>query len=222
MHHPARYSSHPSRSAAHLILEALASGSFPMAQDRFSHEIYLVEPKVRAVLPLNNFHVPKKLQRAMRRDVFEVRCDRDFDQMIHLCASRSPTWINRPIINAYSILHEQGHAHSVECWQNEQLVGGLYGIALGAAFFGESMVSRQRDASKIALVHLAARLIAGRFTLLDAQFMTEHLRQFGAKDINAASFKTRLAHAQKLKADFYRLPDRLSGVRALQEIGQMS
>ncbi len=213
---------HPSQQAAELILEALASGSFPMAEDRFSREVYLVEPKVRAILPLNHFHTPKRLRRTIRSDPFEIRIDHDFNQMIHACAARSPTWINRLITDAYNVLHEQGHAHSIECWQNGKLVGGIYGVALGAAFFGESMFSRQRDASKVALVHLAARLVAGRFTLFDAQFMTNHLRQFGAQDISASDFKIRLAHAQRLEADFHRLPTLVSGVGALQEIGQIS
>ncbi len=213
---------HPAQQTADLILDALAKGAFPMAEDRFSHEIYLVEPKIRAILPLNHFHIPKKLRRAVRNDLYEVRIDCAFDKIIHACAARTPTWINRPIIDAYNILHRQGHAHSVECWHDGELVGGLYGVALGAAFFGESMVSRMRDASKIALVHLAARLAAGRFTLLDAQFITNHLRQFGAKEISAASFKTRLAHALQLKADFSQLPDQVPGAAALQAIGQMS
>ena len=213
---------HPAEQTAEQILNALAKGVFPMAEDRFTHEIYLVEPKMRAVLPLNHFHIPKKLRRAVRSDLFDARIDCAFDRIIHACAARTPTWINRPIIDAYKILHQQGHAHSVECWQNGELVGGLYGVALGAAFFGESMVSRRRDASKVALVHLAARLAAGRFTLLDAQFITNHLRQFGAKEISASNFKVRLAHAQKLKADFHELPDHVPGALALQAIGQIS
>jgi leucyl/phenylalanyl-tRNA--protein transferase len=159
------------------------------------------------VIPLAGFHVSRRLARTVRAEPFEVRVDTAFHQVVLECAAAGPgrteTWINRPIERLYLQLHQLGQAHSVECWQDGQLVGGLYGVSLRGAFFGESMFSRRTDASKVALVHLVARLIAGGFVLLDAQFMTEHLRQFGAEEIARADYHRRLAAALEVEADFY-------------------
>ena len=210
------------QAGARQVLEVLASGAFPMGADRFAREVHIIAPNMRAIIPLADFRVPKRLAKTARRDPFEVRINHDFSRIIRSCAARQPTWINQKIIDAYEGLHRLGHAHSVECWQGGALCGGLYGVALGAVFFGESMFSRQRDASKIALIHLAARLCGGRFRLLDVQFMTSHLQQFGAIEISAAQFKERLMIAKNLNADFHALPPQLDGARALQEIGHIS
>ncbi len=211
---------------AQQILEILASGSFPMAEGRFVNELHIITPKTRTILPLYDFHCPRRLARKVARtgepDNFEVRINYNFDEVIKRCAARSTTWINQQIIDGYNGLHRLGYAHSVEVWSNNHLVGGLYGVALGGAFFGESMFSQMRDASKVALVHLVARLRAGNFRLLDTQFMTSHLRQFGAVEVFDAQFKERLTLAKNVSADFFALPSHLSGVRALQEIGQIS
>ncbi len=193
------------------ILWALARGSFPMAEARQAREFHFIEPPMRAVVPLDRFHIPVRLRRTIRRAPFAVRIDHDFAGVVAACAApgrgRETTWINRQIHDAYCLLHAQGHAHSVECRLDGVLAGGLYGVAVGGAFFGESMFTRLRDAGKIALVYLAARLIAGGFRLFDAQFLTEHLRQFGAEEIPAALFRRRLREARAVEADFYSLPD---------------
>src|SRR5689334_17362943 len=178
-----------------------------MADAREDARVFLIDPERRGVIPLKGFHVPSRLARTVRRDPFEMRVDTAFHQVVLACAASGPgrteTWINRPIERLYLQLHELGHAHSVECWLEEELVGGLYGVSLRGAFFGESMFSRRRDASKVALVHLAARLIAGGYRLLDAQFMTEHLSQFGAEEIGRIAYHRRLAQALEVDADFY-------------------
>lgn len=208
------------------LLAVLESGAFPMAEDRFAHEVHIIEPKTRAIIPLHPFHCPKRLAKIVRQNLFQIRIDYDFDKIIRRCANRQPTWINQQIIAAYSGLHRLGYAHSVECWQNEKLVGGLYGVATGGVFFGESMFSQIPNASKVALVHLATRLIAGGFTLLDVQFMTSHLRQFGAIEIPTSNFKIILERAKKIAADFFALPrnmpPHLSAILSAQEIGQIS
>ncbi|OHC98578.1 MAG: leucyl/phenylalanyl-tRNA--protein transferase, partial [Sphingomonadales bacterium GWF1_63_6] len=170
-----------------ILLQAYSIGVFPMADDRDAAEVYWVEPKQRAILPLDGFHLSKSLAKTIRRDQFRVTANRAFPAILALCAQPAPdrpsTWINRAIEGAYRHLHAIGYAHSVEVWEGEELVGGLYGVALGQAFFGESMVSRRTDASKVALAWLVARLRFGGFTLLDCQFMTEHLRSLGAVEI---------------------------------------
>jgi leucyl/phenylalanyl-tRNA--protein transferase len=170
-----------------LLLRAYACGIFPMADHADDPTLYWVEPKMRGVLPLDSFHLPRRLARTVRSDVFEVRVDTDFDAVIAACAAprdgRQETWINTPIRRLYGELFRSGHVHTVECWREGRLAGGLYGVKLGAAFFGESMFSEERDASKVALVHLVARLKRGGFKLLDAQFLTAHLAQFGAIEV---------------------------------------
>lgn len=189
-----------------LILRAYAAGVFPMAQRRDSGEILFVSPKQRGVIPLDGFHVSRRLARTVRSDHFAVRVDTAFDDVITECAAPGPgrdeSWINREIHDLYCALHREGHAHSVECWRDSRLVGGLYGVQLGAAFFGESMFSLERDASKVALVHLVARLKRGGFCLLDAQFLTEHLAQFGALAIPREAYLELLNAAVARGADF--------------------
>lgn len=209
------------------LLECYRRGVFPMAEARDDDRLFLVDPERRGILPLENFHVPHRLARYVRKDPFAITIDRSFSLVMRCCAQPAPgredTWINGPIFELYATLHSQGYAHSVEVWDDHHdLVGGLYGVALGGAFFGESMFSTARDASKIALVHLAARLIHGGFTLLDAQFWTAHLSQFGALEIPRADFKARLDRALARKADFKRMPEGLSGAQLLQSITHTS
>jgi len=189
------------------LLDCYARGVFPMADAREDARVFLIDPERRGVIPLDRFHVSRRLARTVRGDPFEVRFDTAFHQVVLECAASGPgrteTWINRPIEALYLELHALRRAHSVECWQDGELVGGLYGVSLRGAFFGESMFSRRRDASKVALVHLVARLIAGGFVLLDAQFMTDHLSQFGAEEIGRAAYHRRLAKALTVEADFY-------------------
>ena len=181
---------------ADALLRAYAYGVFPMAESRDDPQLYWIDPERRGILPLDGFHVPKRLRRRVRAGVFDVRIDTAFREVMLGCAATAPdrdgTWINDRIVSLYCELHERGHAHSVECWRDGALVGGLYGVSIGAAFFGESMFSRERDASKIALVHLAARLAYGGFTLLDAQFPNPHLVQFGALELSRAKFRKAL------------------------------
>jgi leucyl/phenylalanyl-tRNA--protein transferase len=197
------------------LLACYARGVFPMADAREDRQVFLIDPERRGVIPLERFHVSRRLARTVRGDPFEVRTDTAFSRVVSECAASGPgrteTWINYPIERLYGRLHEMGCAHSVECWQDGRLVGGLYGVALKGAFFGESMFSRTREASKVALVHLVARLIAGGFTLLDAQFMTEHLRQFGAEEISRAEYHRRLKRALAVGADFYALGSGAAG-----------
>tara|TARA_R110000868_G_scaffold337475_1_gene598368 strand:+ start:4111 stop:4860 length:750 start_codon:yes stop_codon:yes gene_type:complete len=175
-----------------ILLQAYSIGVFPMADDRDAAEVYWVEPKQRAILPLDGFHLSRSLAKTLRRDPFRVTANRAFPDLLALCAQAAPdrpsTWINREIESAYRHLHAIGYAHSVEVWEGEQLVGGLYGVALGRAFFGESMVSRRTDASKVALAWLVARLRFGGFTLLDCQFMTDHLHSMGAVEISQRDY----------------------------------
>jgi leucyl/phenylalanyl-tRNA--protein transferase len=189
------------------LLACYASGVFPMADDRDDEEMFLVDPQRRGVVPLDRFHVSRRLARTVRAGSFDIRVDSAFQHVVQACAAetaeRAETWISRPIEQLYLDLHRMGHAHSVECWRDGALAGGLYGVSLQAAFFGESMFSRVRDASKVALVHLVARLIAGGFRLLDAQFMTGHLTQFGAEEISRAEYHRRLSRAMAASADFY-------------------
>ncbi|NQW01955.1 MAG: leucyl/phenylalanyl-tRNA--protein transferase [Rhodospirillales bacterium] len=189
-----------------LLLRAYATGIFPMAENQDDPHVHWVEPEQRGILPLDKFHVPKSLKKVVRKATFEVHCDRDFVQVLDLCAARAEgreqTWINRKIRNAVIALHAMGYAHSVECWRDNRLVGGLYGIALGAAFFGESMFSLETNASKVALVHLVARLRLGGFQLLDTQFVTDHLSQFGTVEIPSAAYLELLDEALKYPGIF--------------------
>jgi len=178
-----------------LIIRAYAAGIFPMAERRDDPGVFWVDPRQRGVLSLERFHIPKRLRRTLRSGGFAITVNKAFEAVIEKCAERPETWINHVIERAYTELHHKGFAHSVECWKNGKLCGGLYGIALGAAFFGESMFSTMRDASKVALVHLVARLRLGRFRLLDTQFVTEHLRQFGAAEIPCRHYLEKLEAA---------------------------
>ena len=179
-----------------------------MGERRDDPKLYWLDPRLRAVLPLDGFHLPHRLARTIRAGRLEVSADTAFADIVRACAEPRPghpeSWINEPIVELYSELHRRGHAHSVECRIEGQLVGGLYGVSVGAAFFGESMFSRERDASKVALVHLVARLIKGGFRLLDCQFMTEHLRSFGAIEIPREEFRILLADAIDRPASFQR------------------
>lgn len=189
-----------------LLLRAYSAGIFPMAESRDDPGIFWVDPQVRGVMPLETFHVPRRLKKTIRSGVFEVRCDTAFAEVLKLCGesrdNRPETWINPLIENAVIKLFNMGFAHSVETWRDGKLVGGLYGIALGGAFFGESMFSRYRDASKVALVHLVARLRLGGFRLLDVQFITDHLLQFGALEIPARQYLEYLNEALQVQGAF--------------------
>lgn len=188
------------------LMACYRAGLFPMADAREDERVFLVDPPLRGIIPLEAFHLPRRLARTLRAGRFEIRIDTAFPQVIAACAaprpSRPDTWINQTIADLCLTLHARGLAHSVETWRDETLVGGLYGVALGGAFFGESMFSIETDASKAALAHLVARLIAGGFTLLDTQFITDHLRRFGAVEIPKAEYRRRLAAALKVKARF--------------------
>jgi len=170
-----------------ILLRAYSAGLFPMADSADDPELFWVEPEIRGIIPLNDFHVSKSLAKAMRKKPFNIRFDTAFEAVMAGCAAEAPdrpsTWINATIRKLYTELHQIGHAHSVEAWEGDELVGGLYGVSLGAAFFGESMFSRRTNASKICLVHLVERLRAGGFVLLDTQFTTDHLKTFGAIDV---------------------------------------
>jgi leucyl/phenylalanyl-tRNA--protein transferase len=208
-----------------VLLKAYAVGIFPMAESADDPGLFWIEPEERGIIPLDSFHLPKRLRRTVASDKFEVRVDHDFVATLDACAEategRPKTWINARIRKLYGELHDMGAAHSVEAWRDGKLVGGLYGVELGAAFFGESMFSRERDASKVALVHLVARLKAGGFRLLDTQFTTDHLRQFGAIDVPRQDYQALLEEAIAADADFYFLGGATSDV-ILQSVSQTS
>lgn len=201
------------------LLACYARGVFPMAEARDDPRVFLVEPDQRGVILLNRFHIPTRLRRTVRGEPFHVRADTAFAAVLDACAASAPgredTWINDPIRRLYLELHARGQAHSLECWQDEVLVGGLYGVTLGGAFFGESMFSRVRDASKVALVHLVARLRLGGWGLLDAQFLTEHLSQFGAVETPQAAYLRLLRPALRLTPDTSALTAPLTGAEAV-------
>src|ERR1700733_306047 len=209
-----------------VLLRAYACGIFPMAESADDPSLFWVEPEMRGVIPLDTFHIASRLSRTVRADAFTVTVDKAFKAVIAGCAApqagRNDTWINQRIRDLYIGLHGLGHAHSVEVWQDDDLVGGLYGVNLGRAFFGESMFHHARDASKVALVHLVARLIAGGFELLDTQYVTEHLRSFGAIEVPRRRYTALLDKAIAGTADFARLPlDRpISGAEALGIIAE--
>jgi leucyl/phenylalanyl-tRNA--protein transferase len=187
-----------------MLLQAYGIGMFPMARSRDDPRLIWLSPKQRGILPLDAFHLPRRLLRTVRSDLFEVTCDQDFPGVIAGCAtpapSREDTWINSEIVRLFGELFSVGHVHTVECRVHGQLVGGLYGVSLGGAFFGESMFSFATDASKVALVHLVARLRLGGFVLLDTQFITGHLMRFGAREIPRDDYKARLADALEIPA----------------------
>ena len=202
-----------------LLLQAYAVGVFPMAEGRNDPRLFFVDPDRRGVIPLERFHVSRSLRRTVLKRRFEVTCDRDFTGTLEGCAAvtarRPDTWINAEIFRLFVILHQRGHAHSIEVRRDGQLVGGLYGLRLGGAFFGESMFSRETDASKVALVHLVARLRAGGFTLLDSQFITSHLQRFGAVEIPRDDYRDRLQQAIATPAQFVPAADDWPAVLAL-------
>jgi leucyl/phenylalanyl-tRNA--protein transferase len=208
------------------LIACYRRGVFPMADARHDARVFLVDPARRGVLPLRRFHVSRRLARTVRQDRFDIRIDTAFAEVVDGCAApragRLETWINGPIQALCDELFARGLAHSVEAWRDGRLVGGLYGVALGGAFFGESMFSAERDASKVALAHLVARLIVGGFRLLDTQFITEHLALFGAEEISRAEYGKRLAAALPANADFGRIGAQVAGVEAMQAISQAS
>jgi len=214
------------------LITCYRRGVFPMAEAADDPRVFLIDPEERGVFPLDRFHVPRRLARTVRQDPFEVRLDTAFDRVVAACAEAAPdreeTWINATIRRLYQELFARGLAHTVECWRDGELAGGLYGVSLGGAFFGESMFSAARDASKVALVHLVGRLIAGGYRLLDTQFITDHLAQFGAEEIPRAEYRRRLAEALEVEGDFYRLPTApateagSAGEGVLQAISQRS
>ncbi|MCE9520827.1 MAG: leucyl/phenylalanyl-tRNA--protein transferase [Alphaproteobacteria bacterium] len=189
------------------LLTAYSRGIFPMAEERDDEDVFWLDPERRGILPLNTFRVPSRLARSIRASLFRMTVDTAFAAVMAACADPAPqrakTWINPLIERSYANLYALGHAHSVEVWDGPDLVGGLYGVSIGAAFFGESMFSRKRDVSKMALVHLVARLKAGGFTLLDTQFVTEHLKQFGAVEIERERYRRLLKDAVDSTANFY-------------------
>jgi len=188
------------------LLNLYANGVFPMAEARDSDDVFIVNPEVRGIIPLDGLKISKSLAKVVRAGVFDVRVNTAFSDVVSACAASTPgredTWINPGIEYLYAELHKMGRAHSVECWQNNELVGGLYGVHLGGAFFGESMFSQRTDASKVALVHLIGRLNAGGFKLLDTQFITPHLLTLGAVEISRDEYQMRLKNALALGGEF--------------------
>ena len=209
-----------------IVLKAYAAGIFPMSDGRDEKEIFWVDPERRGILPLENFHLPRRLHRIVRNEQFQVRTNTHFEEVVEACAEptsgRWTTWINHEIQDIFLGLHERGFAHSLETWTNDELVGGLYGIALGGAFFGESMFSRQNNASKVALVHLVGRLKLGGYKLLDTQLVTKHLHQFGGVEISRETYHSQLAAALSLAGDFNSIGTSLTSAVVLQSITQTS
>lgn len=189
-----------------LLLHAYSVGVFPMAEHREDDEIFWVDPKRRGIFPIENFHISRSLAKTIRKEQFVISVNRAFAQVVEACADRDETWINSEIFARYQDLHAMGHAHSLEVWDQDILVGGVYGVSLGAGFFGESMFSRRRDASKIALAYLMDRLTQGEFCLCDTQFLTSHLASLGAVEISRAAYKAKLQVAIEKKADFISPP----------------
>ncbi len=193
-----------------VLLKAYACGIFPMAESADDPALYWIEPQFRGVLPLHEVHVPRRLRRTLRSTSLDIRIDTNFEGVIEGCAAQRPgrrsTWINDRIRYLYGELFRLGHCHTIEVWNEDRLVGGLYGVALDGAFFGESMFSLERDASKIALVYLTARLIHGGFRLLDTQFLTEHLSQFGTIEVDRQTFQRMLGEAMGVEGEFAKLP----------------
>jgi len=207
-----------------VLLKAYGCGIFPMAESADDPALYWIEPQHRGILPLDAVHVPRRLARTVRTTDFRVLVDQDFESIINGCAASRPgrrsTWINNRIRRLYRELFELGHCHTVEVRHEGRVVGGLYGVALGGAFFGESMFSYARDASKVAMVHLVARLVAGGFSLLDTQFVTDHLKQFGTIEVERETFQSLLEAALEVSADFHHLPAEIPGAEALAAIAR--
>ena len=191
-----------------ILLKAYAAGIFPMAESAEDNALYWVEPEERGIFPLDGLHISRSLRKRVRQRRFDIRIDTAFNDVIAACAERAPdrktTWINQRIKSLYGQLYKMGCCHSVECWRQNELVGGLYGVRIGGAFFGESMFSRETDASKVALVHLVARLRAGGFRLLDAQFTTPHLETLGARTVSRADYHALLERAIEDDAEFFK------------------
>ncbi|GJL85829.1 MAG: leucyl/phenylalanyl-tRNA--protein transferase [Micavibrio sp.] len=189
-----------------LLLEAYKQGLFPMAYSAGSPYVHWICPEMRGQLSIEDIHIPRRLKKTLRSGLYEVRINTAFEEVIKACAVSAPdrpeTWINDPIIEAYCKLYKDGYGHSVECWKDGELIGGLYGLAIGGAFFGESMFSESRDASKVALIHLVARLWKGGFTLLDTQFINDHLKQFGVYEVPHKDYIEQLKSAICIEADF--------------------
>jgi leucyl/phenylalanyl-tRNA--protein transferase len=209
-----------------LLLDAYAHGIFPMAESADAADLFWVDPDDRGILPLENFHISKRQRNKLKRNLFEIRIDSDFISVIENCAAArrdsDDTWINAEIIALYHTLFKRGFCHTVEVWHRDEMVGGLYGIALGGAFFGESMFHKVTDASKIALAHLVHRLRVGGYTLLDTQFVTDHLRSLGAVEIPRAHYHQKLRHALRIDGDFYRLAGGGTSEDCLQSTSQIS
>lgn len=212
-----------------VLLKAYACGIFPMAENASDPALYWIEPERRGIIPLQGVHLPRRLRRTIRTERFDVRIDHDFESVIAGCAApatgRRKTWINRRIRHLYSRLFEMGHCHTVEARLDGELVGGLYGVTLGGAFFGESMFHRVTDASKVTLVYLIARLRAGGFTLLDTQFVTDHLKQFGTLEVTRPAYHRMLEAALEVQGDFFSLSEGVSGsevLSLLQPVSQTS
>lgn len=209
-----------------ILLRTYAAGIFPMAESAEDPTLFWVDPETRGILPLDKFRVSRGVQRKLRRHLFEVRCDTAFEEVVRACAAktseRPTTWINEEIIRLYLGLHAMGHAHSVECWEGGELAGGLYGVCIGGAFFGESMFSRATDASKIALAHLVARLRRGGYRLLDTQFVTSHLEQFGVTEVGRGEYQAILSSALAADASFYRGPLASEELEFRQSLTQIS
>lgn len=205
---------------ADILLKAYAVGMFPMAESADDPNLFWIEPEWRGIIPLDGFRIPRRLARTVRKDGFEMRIDSDFHGVVDGCAAPAPgrekTWINATIRKLYGELFRRGHCHTVESWKDGRLVGGLYGVSIGGAFFGESMFSTVTDASKVALVHLVARLRAGGYRLLDTQFVTDHLAHFGTIEVPKRIYGQRLAAALALQGDFTALPASITGAEALR------
>ena len=209
-----------------VLLKAYACGIFPMAESASDPGMFWVEPEVRGILPLESFHIPASLKKTMRKNTFSLHIDRDFDAVIKACAekteNRDSTWINDRILTLYTELHNMGYAHSFEAWHEGKLVGGLYGVKLGTAFFGESMFSRMNDASKTTLVFRVYEMLKNGFTLLDTQFTTEHLKRFGVIDIHKSEYHTMLEAALENAADFDTYEGGATSESILQSFSQIS
>lgn len=211
---------------ADVLLKAYSVGIFPMAESANDPTLFWVEPDMRGILPLTEFHISRSLQKFMRKNPFEIKINTAFSEVVDQCAMETPargqTWINSQIKRLYQELYLHGHAHSVECWQDGELVGGLYGVSLGSAFFGESMFSRKTNASKVALVHLVYRLRKNGFVLLDTQFTTEHLEKFGVIEIPKMEYNVLLNEALQSEADFAHQDGGGTSDVILQSLSQMS
>lgn len=207
----------PTDFTADLILNAYARGIFPMSEARDDEGVFWVDPIKRGIIPLDGFHISRSLRKAILREPYTVTVNTDFVGVIEGCSEREETWINDPIFDIYVALHKRGNAHSIELWDGDDLVGGVYGVTLGAAFFGESMFSRRRDASKVALAYLVSRLNAGGFQLFDTQFLTDHLASLGAVEITRARYHALLKDALSGEANFLRQPLPVSGRQVCSE-----